>query len=188
MSTGDRIAPFALGVIAVVVCLLAAGCAQTPRQPTASTTRPGPEPAQHPMPQIAPTTATRRAIMAAALAQLGTPYRANTAGPSAFDDSGLAYFAYHQAEARLARTAREQLDAGKPIEMAQAQPADLVFFRIETRDGGDRLLVGLYVRPGQVLVASPGANDTNGVTLLDASAGYWQQRQLGVIRILPPRS
>lgn len=178
MGTGFRIVPFALGAIALAVCLLIPGCARVPTKPTD----------QHGPSQIAPTTATRRAIVAAALEQLDSTYRANAAGPSAFDDSGLTYFAYHQAGAQLARTAREQLDTGKPIEMTQAQPADLVFFRIDTRDGSGRLLVGLYIRPGEVLMASPGAKDTTGVTLLDTDDGYWQQRQVGVIRVLPPRT
>ena len=172
-------------------CLLAAGCASAPSDQPA-TTPPSQSDASRSTPgdtgQIAPTTATRRAIAAAALEQLGVAYRADAAGPTAFDNSGLTYFAYRRSGTALPRDVQAQLQAGKPVELAQAQPADLVFFRAETRNGRDRLLVGLYTRPGEVLMASPGVRGhvNAGVKRLDIdNDDYWSQRQVGVIRVIP---
>jgi cell wall-associated NlpC family hydrolase len=134
---------------------------------------------------IAPTTDTRTAIAAKALEKLGADYRTGASGPAAFDDSGLAYYAYRGAGATLARETQAQLDGGKPIELAAAQPADLIFFRIEDGQGNDQLVVGLYTRAGEMLMASPGFGGESGVALFNTDDEFWQQRMVGVVRQLP---
>lgn len=134
--------------------------------------------------RIPPTSDTREAVASLALEQLGKPYRDDAAGPKAFDAAGLAAFAYRGAGASLPADAQAQLDAGKPIELTDAKPADLVVFRVETAGGGDRLLVGLYLTTDEMLMATPGVQGEPGVRLL-ALDGFWQQRLVGVIRVLP---
>ena len=134
---------------------------------------------------IAPTTDNRSAIAAKALERLGAPYKRGASGPKAFDDSGLAYYAYRGAGASLPRATQAQLDSGKPIELAAAQPADLLFFRVEDGRGDDTLVVGLYMQAGEMLMASPGFGAKSGVALFDTDDEFWQQRMVGAVRQLP---
>ena len=134
---------------------------------------------------IAPTTDSRSAIAAKALETLGSPYRAGASGPKAFDDSGLTRYAYQGAGTSLPRATQAQLDSGKPIELTAAQPADLLFFRVEDGRGEDTLVVGLYMRDGEMLMASPGFGAKSGVALFDTDDEFWQQRMVGAVRQLP---
>ena len=136
--------------------------------------------------EIPPTTDTRAAVADAAIQALGRPYRAGAAGPQAYDDSGLVYAAYQSVGAALPRDIQAQLDTGKPIELAEAEPADLLFFRVEDSQGGDRLLVGMYTQAGEMLMANPGFGGSNsGVALFDTDDDFWAQRLVGVVRQLP---
>lgn len=136
--------------------------------------------------QIAPTSDTRAAIAAYALQQVDAPYQANAVGPDRFDNSGYIYYAYRGAGAALPRATQGQLDAGKPIDLAEAQPADLLFFRVDDATGSDHLLVGLYTDTGEMLMAVPNVGGESGVTLLDLDDEFWAQRMVGVIRVLNP--
>jgi len=136
--------------------------------------------------QIAPTSDTRAAIAAYALQQLDAPYQADAVGPSSFDNSGYVYYAYRGAGASLPRESQAQLDAGKPISLAEAQPADLLFFRVDDATGNDVLLVGLYTDTGEMLMAVPNLDGESGVALLDLDDEFWAQRMVGVIRVFNP--
>jgi len=134
---------------------------------------------------IAPTTDSRTAVAAKALEALGAPWRPGANGPKAFDDSGLVHYAYQGVGASVPRDTQDQLDSGKPIELAAAQPADLLFFRVADNRGRDRLLVGLFIQTGEMLMASPGLGGESGVALFDTDDEFWQQRLVGVVRQLP---
>ncbi|WP_353220506.1 NlpC/P60 family protein [Salinisphaera sp. S4-8] len=157
-------------ILVVALLLALAGCSSAPR---------GSEQ------DIPPTTATRTAVADAALQMLGSPYQAGAAGPQAYDDSGLVYAAYRSVGAALPRDLQAQLDTGKPIELVEAQPADLLFYRVEDSQGGDRLVVGLYTQAGEMLMANPGFGASPGVALFDTDDDFWQQRLVGVVRQLP---
>lgn len=131
----------------------------------------------------APTEA-RQAVVAAAGAQVGAPYRYRGAGRTGFDDSGFVYFAYNEAGFDLPREREAQLRAGQPTRFAEAQPGDLVFHRIaEARDRGKTTLhVGLYVGDGDMLHASL---DRDEVVLEAVDNNYWFQRRVAVIKVLP---
>lgn len=133
---------------------------------------------------IAPTTDSRQAIAAKALEALASPYRTGASGPTAFDDSGLVHYAYQGAGASVPRDTQAQLDSGKPIELAAAKPADLLFFRVQDSQGSDRLIVGLFTQAGEMLMASPGLGGKSGVALFDTDDEFWQQRLVGVVRQL----
>lgn len=131
----------------------------------------------------APTPA-RQAVVSAAGAQVGAPYRYGGADRTGFDDSGFVYFAFKEAGFDLPREREAQLQAGQPIRFAQAQPGDLVFHRItQSRDRGKTTLhVGLYVGDGDMLHASL---DRDEVVLEAVDNNYWFQRRVAVIKVLP---
>lgn len=138
--------------------------------------------------QVPPTSDVRQRIAARALSEVHTPYRRGTAGPNTFDDASLVQLSYRDAGHALPRTAVAQIDAGKPIALAQAQPGDLVFFRLEN-NGENRLAVGLFLKPGEMVMAVPpiAAAMTSRqatVAVIDFSGDYWQKRLVGAVRIL----
>jgi peptidoglycan DL-endopeptidase CwlO len=108
-----------------------------------------------PLPRLpdlpAPSDRAREAV-AAVRSVLGAPYSWGSAGPTAFDCSGLTYWAYQHAGVTLPRTSQEQLHAGRRIPLSQARPGDLVIYR------DDASHVAMYVGAGQVIHAPyPGA-------------------------------
>ncbi|WP_353224770.1 C40 family peptidase [Salinisphaera hydrothermalis] len=132
------------------------------------------------------TTAARQTVASVALAQVGDAYGAHMAGPSQFDDSGLAYYAYRQNGRALPRSLADQLDTGRPIPLSQAEPGDLVFFRVDSPDGRGRLTVGLIIDQNVAVVAIPGSKaQGGGVRRVALNGQYWSQRLVGVSRVLP---
>ncbi|PXX68670.1 cell wall-associated NlpC family hydrolase [Nocardia tenerifensis] len=102
----------------------------------------------HPVrPQVAPMTTTGEVAIEAARSKLGADYRANSAGPDAFDCSGLVQWSYEQAGVSLPRTSYEQLGTGTPVSQGELRPGDLVSFY-----GGGHS--GLYAGDGNVIHAS----------------------------------
>jgi len=74
-------------------------------------------------------------------AQLGDPYRYGSAGPNAFDCSGLVYYSYRKAGfANVPRTSRQQAAALRPVKRSNMRPGDLVFFT----SGGRVYHMGVY--------------------------------------------
>ncbi|WP_423823754.1 NlpC/P60 family protein [Salinisphaera sp. SPP-AMP-43] len=132
------------------------------------------------------TTPERQTIATVALAQVGDAYRANMAGPDQYDDSGLVYYAYRQNGRALPRGLQAQIEAGHPIPLAQAEPGDLVFFRMDSPNGQGRLTVGVLIDSQLAVLALPGTLDQGGgVRRVSLSGDYWQQRLVGVARLLP---
>lgn len=134
---------------------------------------------------LAQTDQARHTLASVALAQVGNRYAAHMAGPKQYDNTGLTYYAYRQNGRALPRSLQGQLDAGKPIELDDAAPGDLLFFRIKQRNGDDRLMVALLVNAQTAVIALPGsANEAGSVRKIDISNDYWQQRMVGVSRLL----
>ncbi|MBN9109703.1 MAG: C40 family peptidase [Pseudonocardia sp.] len=82
------------------------------------------------------------------MSKLGAPYRYGSAGPSAFDCSGLMYWAFKQAGVTIPRTSRAQSTFGTPVSKANLQPGDLVFFYKPVSH------VAMYIGNGNVVHAS----------------------------------
>ena len=90
----------------------------------------------------------------------GDPYRWGASGPSAFDCSGLVYYAFHKVLGRnIPRTANAQRLAAMYVAKSAIRPGDLIFFM----SGGRAYHVGVYAgygrvwhapRPGQVVQLS----------------------------------
>ncbi|MCS4490804.1 MULTISPECIES: C40 family peptidase [unclassified Corynebacterium] len=82
------------------------------------------------------------------LTKLGSPYGWGSAGPDAFDCSGLVVWSYAQQGKVLPRTSQAQMSGGKPISRAELQPGDVVGFY----PGATH--VGIYAGNNKVLHAS----------------------------------
>jgi murein DD-endopeptidase len=111
--------------LACVFCL--AGCAtEPPERPRATSGAVvPPAPADQPF-----ESASGLAILRAAEAQLGVPYRFGGASEAGFDCSGLVFFVHQRLGRPVARTARAQFDASSAVDPSQLAPGDLVFFRL----------------------------------------------------------
>jgi peptidoglycan DL-endopeptidase CwlO len=92
--------------------------------------------------------------IAAADSALGSPYVWGSAGPDAFDCSGLTSWAYAQAGVYLPHSSAAQASAGSVVpSMAQAQPGDLLFFyspisHVSLFVGGDTMIHARHPGPG----------------------------------------
>lgn len=87
-------------------------------------------------------------VVAAALAQLGKPYGWGSAGPDAFDCSGLMVWAYGQNGVGIPRTSQAQLAGGTPVSMGELQPGDIIGYYPGVTH------VGMYIGDGMVVHAS----------------------------------
>lgn len=83
--------------------------------------------------------------VSSAFAQRGKPYKYGSAGPHAFDCSGLTQFAWRQAGVVIPRTSQAQARYGTPIKAASVRPGDLVFYF------ANRSHVGIYMGGGLIL-------------------------------------
>ena len=86
-----------------------------------------------------PSLSARAAATAAHL--VGAPYRYGGMGPDGFDCSGLVYYSFRNAGARVPRTSVEQFRAARPVPLIDARPGDLVFFRLDDKVSH----VGIYL-------------------------------------------
>jgi cell wall-associated NlpC family hydrolase len=144
-------------LIVVVLALLLAACASTPKQ-------------DHPE--------IRQHIVEAALGQLGRPYRYGGNNNAGFDCSGLVQYAYSEAGVIVPRDTASQLDAGKAIDYDAVQPGDLLFYRFENGGG---LHVGLYIGDGRMVHAPASGRQ---VSLTEVGEPTWKKRYVETIRLL----
>lgn len=86
-------------------------------------------------------------VAAAALTQLGVPYRLGGADPAGFDCSGLVQWAFAAAGVAVPRTTEEQFSWFRPLPREDLQPGDLVFFRLPQAH------VGIYLGAGEFVHA-----------------------------------
>ncbi len=104
-----------------------------------------------------------------AKSKIGAPYVWGAAGPSAFDCSGLVYWAYKQVGKSLPRTSYGMLGGGTPVSRGMLLPGDVIIY-----NGGGH--AGIYVGNGQVVHSS-----TEGVPVsqvpLDSAGGFTAARR-----------
>lgn len=89
-----------------------------------------------------------------ALRQVGDPYRYGSAGPNAFDCSGLMQFSFRQAGISIPRTSRAQAAGARKIAKKNLRRGDLMFFH----NGGRVYHVAMFLgrKNGRVqMVHSP---------------------------------
>ncbi|WP_024800656.1 NlpC/P60 family protein [Nocardia sp. BMG51109] len=112
-----------------------------------------------PAPAAEPEKSRGEVAVEAAESKIGAAYGYGSAGPDAFDCSGLVQWSYGQAGVDVPRTSYEQLSAGTPVGLDELEPGDLVSFY-----GGGHSAI--YAGDGQVIHA--GTNST-GVVRTDLS-------------------
>jgi cell wall-associated NlpC family hydrolase len=114
-----------------------------------------------------------------AMGFLGVPYRMGGHGfEEGVDCSAFVRIVYQDSLGlRLPRAAREQAEQTTPIEAADLQPGDLVFFNTLNRPFSH---VGIYVGGGR-FIHSPRSGAT--VRVEDMGKPYWQTRFEGARRV-----
>ncbi len=120
-----------------------------------------------------------RQIVATAKQYLGVPYVYGGASPKGFDCSGLVYYVYGQYGYKLQRGAGSQYRTnGTPVDKADLQPGDLVFFSDNVDPIGH---VGMYIGDGQFIHASSGKGQ---VIITDLDSYYYAEHYTGARRII----
>jgi cell wall-associated NlpC family hydrolase len=140
-----------------------------------------PERAEEPAPPAPPRADLAAAMVDAARAMLGQPYKFGGAAPGGFDCSGLVAFSAASAGVRLPRTAHEQLQSGWPVERARVKTGDLVFMRLAHKE----LHVGIAI-DGERFIHAPA---TGGRVRIDSlGAAPYSRGFLGARRVIdaPP--
>lgn len=124
--TGARViraALIAASSIAIAAC--AAAPLKSPAPPDSFAAPPSPG---------APAADPRELMVDSALSMLGQPYRFGGTAPGGFDCSGLVVYAASGAGVRVPRTAREQLDSGRPVPRAELRMGDLIFMHLAHKE------------------------------------------------------
>lgn len=129
----------------------------------------------------------QKTAMSKLMNQIGKPYHWGGTSPSTgFDCSGLVYYAYKDiVKFRIPRTANEMyhLRDASPVNVAELESGDLVFFRTQGRGTADH--VGVYVGNGK-FIQSPRSGQDIQVTSL--SEDYWQRHYVGARRVVTPKT
>lgn len=84
-------------------------------------------------------------VVDAVYSKIGSPYGWGSAGPSAFDCSGLTSWAYAQAGKTIPRTSQAQAAQGTPVAISDLQPGDIVAYY------GGASHVAIYVGNGKIV-------------------------------------
>jgi cell wall-associated NlpC family hydrolase len=111
-------------------------------------------------------------VVGIAMRYLGVPYVWGGSSPSGFDCSGLVAYVYAQVGVSLPHYTGAQWNMGVPVDRADLQPGDLVFF-----DGLGH--VGIYIGGGQFIHAP----HTGDVVKISSMTGWYADTYVGARRI-----
>jgi Cell wall-associated hydrolases (invasion-associated proteins) len=117
------------------------------------------------------------AIVATAEKYIGVPYEWGGESPTlGFDCSGFVQYVFTQNGITLPRVSSDQYSVGKPVNFANLQPGDLVFFSIGNNGIVDH--DGIYIGNNQFINAS----SSKGVTIYQLGP-YWTSVYIGAKRV-----
>jgi cell wall-associated NlpC family hydrolase len=126
-----------------------------------------------------PTVGQPSAWREAATRWLGVPYKEGGHDRRGVDCSGFSDILYREVVGRgIARTSRGQWLEGKPIDVQNVQPGDLVFFQTT----GEQVSHVAVSMGGQEFAH---ASTSKGVMFSSLSDTYWSQRIVGARRMSP---
>jgi cell wall-associated NlpC family hydrolase len=122
-------------------------------------------------------TVKANAIIATAKTYIGVPYLWGGESPTTgFDCSGFVQYVFAQNGITLPRVSYDQATVGTPINFADLQPGDLIFFSIENNGTVDH--VGIYIGNDQFINAS----SSLGVTIYPIGP-YWESVEFSARRV-----
>lgn len=107
---------------------------------------------------------------------VGVPYHYGGNNPRGFDCSGLVFYAYGEVGVLVPRTSWEQLHASHPLNVEQALPGDLVFFRARKRAWH----VGIYLG-NQSFIHAPSTGKAVVIERLDDK--YYLRHRIQIRRL-----
>lgn len=113
-------------------------------------------------------------FIAAARAELGSPYTFSEEGPEEFDCSGLVQWTLARVGIRAPRTAAEQQRWATPVSGTPV-PGDLVFWDRPASH------VGIYIGGGKMIAASSSADKVRVQDVYGTPAGYGRIPGLGAL-------
>ncbi|MDR3415871.1 MAG: C40 family peptidase [Nevskia sp.] len=119
----------------------------------------------------------RESVVETALGQVGRPYRYGGSDPSGFDCSGLVQYSYGQAGVKVPRSSDEQRSAGSRIDLDEARPGDLLFYRF----GDKGLHVAIYLGHHEMVHAPESGRQ---VSVIHIDQAPWPNRFVGAVRVL----
>lgn len=122
--------------------------------------------------------ALRRAIVLDALGQIGRPYRYGGTTPEGFDCSGLVQYVYGLQGLGLPRRATDQHEQGDTIDLDEAEPGDLLFYRFGLW-GIDH--VAIYLGDGQAVHAPASGRQ---VIVAPVAQRWWMDRYVDAVRVI----
>ncbi|SDI82594.1 C40 family peptidase [Nonomuraea jiangxiensis] len=114
----------------------------------------------------------------AAASKLGRPYVWGAEGPDTFDCSGLVQWAYAQAGVRMPRVTHQQWVTGPQVDLAHAQPGDLIFWRLDPTNPDYISHVAIYWGNGKMIQA-PRTGDVVKIS------SVYTRNLAGVVRVSP---
>ncbi|MCP2013769.1 cell wall-associated NlpC family hydrolase [Deinococcus sp. HSC-46F16] len=179
LLAANNLAPTVVLEVGQVLQIPAAGSLPAPRMLAQSLPVP-PAPAQ---PAARPAdSATGDDWRGTAMALLGVPYVYGGTSRSGLDCSGFVLQVFAPLGVELPRTSAAQARVGQPVEVADLQAGDLVFF--DTVGRGEVTHVGIYLGENQFV----NANSYRKQVAVDRLQGdpYWGPKLLGARRVLPP--
>jgi cell wall-associated NlpC family hydrolase len=115
------------------------------------------------------------AALTAARTRIGSAYAMGATGPGAFDCSGLTMWAFARAGVALPHSSFAQFGMGRPVDRAQIQAGDLVFFDTA---GPGASHVGVATGKGTAVSAT-----SSGVMEHAIGDAYWGAAYVGARRI-----
>lgn len=105
-----------------------------------------------------------------AMAQIGKPYQYGSAGPDAFDTSGLAQYCYQQCGISIPRSNSALASHGYIVDKESVLPGDAVFFW--SSKPGTAEYLGIYIGNGMVVAA---LNSSKPVVQFDMNSNYYTE-------------
>ena len=123
------------------------------------------------------------AIVATALAVMGTPYEWGGTDENGFDCSGLIQYSYGEHGILLPRVSRDQARIGMPLDrdVDRLLPGDILAFSV---NGNGISHVGLYVGDGRFIHSSSSGVKLSDLTGADIDGRWWRARWVGARRVL----